>query len=120
MASTRSTTSQRRAQRDALPDTPRAALTALALRGARIQIAVCAAATGTLAGWADSTDGFAQTVGDELLRRLDGGSDTPELVAHVTAAASSHLRDLTTLPRTAADHFDARLGRAPTNQRRTR
>jgi hypothetical protein len=98
MASTRSTTSQRRAQRAAPSDTPRAALTELALRSARIQIAACAAVRGT-------ADRFAQTVGDELLRRLDGGTESPEL---------------TTLPRGAADHFDARLGRAQTNHRRTR
>jgi hypothetical protein len=120
MASTRSTTSERRTQRRAHPDTSRAALAALAMRTARIQIAACTAAAGTVAGWAESADRFAQAVGDELLRRVDGETDSPELVAQLTAATSSHLRELTTLPRTAADTFDARLGRAPVNHGRTR
>ena len=120
MASTRSTTTERRTQRAAQADTSRAALAALALHGARIQIAACTAAAETVAGWAESADRFAQTVGDELLRRVDGETDSPQLVAQLTAATSSHLRELTTLPRTAADNFDARLGRAPVNHRRTR
>jgi hypothetical protein len=112
MASTRSTTRQRRAQRPE-PETPRSALLALARRGARIQIAACAAAATTLARWAEAADHYAQTVGDEVLRRVDGETDSPELIRRLTAATSSHLRDLSTLPRTATDHFDARLARVP-------
>jgi hypothetical protein len=118
MASTRSNTSrQRRALREAPSETPKAALTALAQRGARIQIAAGTAAAKTVADWAQATDRFAQTVGDELIRRVDGESDSPELAARLTAATSSHLRELAALPRTASDHFDARLGRAPIDQR---
>ena len=65
-----------------------------------------------VAGWAQAADRYAQTVGKELLRRVDGESDSPELVARLTAATSSHLRELATLPRMATDHFDARLARA--------
>lgn len=113
MASTRSTTRQRRAQRPEPPETPRSALIALARRGARIQIAACAAAATTLARWAEAADHYAQTVGDEVLRRVDGETDSPELMRRLTAATGSHLRDLSTLPRTATDHFDARLVRVP-------
>jgi hypothetical protein len=120
MASTRTSTSrQRRASREVPTDTPRAALTALAQRGAHIQIAAGTAAAKTVADWAQAADRFAQTVGDELIRRLDGESDSPELVARLTAATSSHLRELSALPRTASDHFDARLGRAPTDNGRS-
>jgi hypothetical protein len=121
MASTRSsTTRQRRAASDAPTETPKQALTTLARGGAHIQIAAWTAATKTVAGWAYAADSFAQTIGDELLRRVDGESDSPELVARLTAATSVHLRELATLPRAASDHFDARLGLAPVTTRRTR
>jgi hypothetical protein len=120
MASTRSsTTKRRRAAGEAATETPKQALTALARGGAHIQIAAWTAAAKTVAGWAYAADSFAQTVGDELLRRVDGESDSPELVARLTAATSSHLRELATLPRAASDHFDARLGRAPSTNGRT-
>jgi hypothetical protein len=68
-----------------------------------------------LNGWAQAADRFAQTVGDELLRRVDGETDSAELIARVTAATNSHLRELSALPRAAADHFDTRLARVPTD-----
>jgi hypothetical protein len=121
MASTRSsTTKQRPVAPEAPTETPKAALTALARRGAHIQIAASTAAAKTVADWAYAADRFAQTIGDELLRRVDGESDSPELVARLTAATSSHLRELAMLPRTASDHFDARLGHAPFEQRSSR
>jgi len=80
-----------------------------------MQIAGCAAAAMSFAGWAQSLDRFAQSVGDELLRRVDGETDSAELVAHVSRAANSHLRELSTLPRIATDHFDARIARVPIN-----
>jgi hypothetical protein len=121
MASTRSsTTTQRDTARQVSTDTPKAALITLAQRGARIQIAGGTAAAKTLTGWAEAVDRLAQTVGDELLRRIDGKSDSPELAACLATAASSHLRELAALPRTAADSFDARLGRAPSTARRSR
>jgi hypothetical protein len=116
MASTRSST-QSRTQRAEPKETPRAALIALARRGARIQIAASTAAAKAVAGWAEAADRFAQTVGDEVLRRVDGKSDSPELIRRLTAATSAHLRDLSTLPRTATDHFDAQLARVPTTRR---
>lgn len=121
MASTRSsTTRQRDTARKVSPETPKAALTTLARRGARIQIAGCTAAAKTFTGWAEAVDRLAQTVGVELLRRIDGKSDSPELVACLTTATTSHFRELAALPRTAANHFDARLGRAPSTARRSR
>jgi hypothetical protein len=117
MASTRSSTAtqRRRSAGKASTETPKTALVALARHSARIQIAAGTAAATTLTGWAQATDRFAQTVGDELQRRVDGESDSAELVARLTTATSSHFRDLAALPRAAADHFDARLGRAPTD-----
>jgi hypothetical protein len=110
MASTRST---QRKQPASAAESPRDALTALGRRVARMQIAGCAAAATSFAGWAQAADRLAQAVGDELLRRVDGESDSAELLAQISRAASSHLRDLSALPRTATDHFDARLARVP-------
>jgi hypothetical protein len=80
-----------------------------------MQIAGVAAVATSLAGWAHAVDRFAQVVGDELLRRVDGETDSAELVACLSRATSSHLRELSTLPRAATDQFDARLARVPNN-----
>jgi hypothetical protein len=108
MASTRST--QRR-QPVSSAQSPRDALAALVRRAARMQIAGCAAAAMSFAGWAQAFDRFAQAAGDELLRRVDGETNSAELVARLSRATTSHLRELSTLPRTATDHFEARLAR---------
>ena len=94
-------------------ETPSDALVALARQTARIQIAALSAAGNAIGGWARAADRFAQTVGDELLRRIDGESDSRELIVRVASATNVHLRELTALPSAATDHFDTRLGRAP-------
>jgi hypothetical protein len=76
-----------------------------------MQIAGCAAAAMSFARWAQAVDRFAQVVSDELLRRVDGETNSAELVVRLSRATSSHLRELSALPRTATDHFDARLAR---------
>lgn len=111
MASTRSKAATRGEGRSAPADTPKQAFLALVREGARIQIAACTAATKTLTEWAKTADRLAQAVGDELLRRVDGETDSAELVARLTTASGTHLRELTALPRAAADHFDTRLAR---------
>src|SRR5947199_7093497 len=115
MASTRTNATTPRAARSATAETPTTALLTLVRRGARIQIAACTTAAKTLTDWAQSADRLAQAVGDELLRRVNGETDSAELAARVTAASSAHLRELTALPRAAADHFDTRLTRVPTD-----
>jgi hypothetical protein len=113
MASTRSSPKTRRAARGAPSDTPKQAMVALARHGARIQIAACSTAAKTLTEFAQTTDRFAQAVGDDLLRRVDGESDSAAVIARVRAASRVHLRELKALPRAAADHFDTRLRRVP-------
>lgn len=109
MASTRSTQRTQRRRPASSADAPRDALAALARRVARMQIAGGAAAVTSFAGWALAVDRFAQAVGDELLRRVEGETDSAELVVRLSSATSSHLHELSALPRTAADHFQARL-----------
>ena len=107
MASNRSAAQHTSAQ------TPRDALVALARHTTRIQIAALSAAGTAIGGWARAADRFAQTVGDELFHRIDGESDSRELIVRVASATSVHLRELTTLPGAAADHFNTRLARVP-------
>jgi hypothetical protein len=113
MAPTRSTAPRRRAARTDAAETPKQALAALARRTARMQIAACTAAARAFVTWTQSADRYAQAVGDELLRRVDGDADSTELIVRISAATGTHLRELTALPRAAADQFDARLERAP-------
>jgi hypothetical protein len=117
MASTRSNATSnaktRSAARSMPVRTPKQAFFALLREGARIEIAAGTAAANTLTDWALTTDRFAQAVGDELLRRVNGESKSGELVARITTASSTHLRELSALPRSAVDHFDMRLARMP-------
>jgi hypothetical protein len=115
MASTRTA---RTTQDTQTADVPKDAVVALARGAARVQVAACVMAATSFAGWAQAADRFAQRVGGELLRRVDGETDSATLLARLAHAASSHLRELTELPRTAADHFDAQLApRATANER---
>ena len=111
MVSTRPIRSTERVQSATPADSPVDAFVALARSAARIQIAACAAAAKSFAGWAQAADRLAQVLGDELLRRVDGESDSAELVARITRATGAHLRELSALPRVATDQFDARLAR---------
>ena len=115
MASTRSKTDTQGAANAAATDAPRHVLTALARQAIRIQIAACTAAAASFAGWAQEAERFTQVLGDDLIRRVDGESDSAELVARLATATSSHLRELSALPRRATDHFEARLARVPTD-----
>ena len=78
-----------------------------------MQIAGCAAAAMSFAEWAQAVDRFAQAAADELLRRVDGETDSADLVARLSHATSSHLHELCALPQAATEHFDARLARVP-------
>ena len=120
MASTRTSSKKRRASRTAAPQTPKQELTALARRVARVEIAAGTTAANTVAQWAQTTDRFAQVVADAMLRRVDGETGSAEMVSRVTAASSVHLRELSALPRAAADHFETRLVRASIDHKEAR
>jgi len=120
MASTRSNATTARRSSSASAETPTTPFLTLVRRGARLHIAACTTAAWTFTRWAHSADRLAQSVGDELLRRVDRELSSAELAARVTAASSTHLRELTALPRAAADHFDARLNRASFDSKEAR
>jgi hypothetical protein len=116
MASNRSTAATRSPTQLASAETPRDAVVALARHTTQVQIAAVSAAGNAIAGWARAADRFAQTIGDELLRRVDRDTDSRELIVGVASAAHVHLHELTTLPSAAAHHFDTRLARVSINQ----
>ena len=101
------------AQPVAAAETPKHALAIVARHGARIEIAALSATTKAVAGWAHAAHQLVQAIGDEVLRRVEGESDSAELIVRVAAATNVHLRELAALPSAAADHFDTRLSRAP-------
>jgi hypothetical protein len=115
MASNRPNLTSRSAAQPPPGETPRDALVAVARDGARIQIAALSAAGKAVAVWTQAADRLSQTVGDELLRRVEGETDSRELIVRVVSATNVHLRELTGLPSAVADHFDARLSRASIN-----
>src|SRR3954447_14591645 len=102
MASTRSNRTTRRTARSVPAETPTTAFVALVRRGARIQIAACTTAAKAFTQWTQSANRLTQAVGDELLRRVNGEADSAQLAARVTAAGSTHLRELTAPPTPAA------------------
>jgi hypothetical protein len=120
MASTRSRRPARRSAPAPPTGTPSATFRAFLQQGARVPIAAATTTATTLRGWAETTDWFTQTVADELLRRVDGESDSAELAARITAAGSTHLRELVALPRAAVNTFDSRIARASTNHKEVR
>lgn len=78
-----------------------------------MQIAACSAAAKSVAAWALAADRLTQSVADELVRRVDGETDSAEVAAHLTKAITAHLHELSLVPRAAADNFDARFVRVP-------
>jgi hypothetical protein len=115
MASNRATATRSVSKR-ASAETPKDALVALARHTARIQIAALTATGTAIAGWAQAANRLAQAVGDELLRRVDCETDSGELIVRVASATNVHLRELTTLPSAAADHFNTRLSRVSSDK----
>ena len=100
--------------------TAESSLTVRARRAAHVHIAAVSAASTALARWASAADRLAQGVGEELVRRVGGEIDSPELVDRLAAAGSRHRRELAALPREAFEHLDASLALAPASKRSTR
>ena len=81
------------------------------IHAARIQLASITAAGRFFAGWAQAADRYAQTVSDELLGRVQGETDSSQLLGRLAAATGTHLREVTALPSGAVRHFDSELAR---------
>jgi hypothetical protein len=109
MASTRSNRTLSSAAQPAV--TPSEAVTTIVRESARIQLAAFSAVGKGLADWAGATERLTHALGDELLRRLDGESDSRELIVAAATATTAHLYDLAALACAVATHFDVRLSR---------
>ena len=120
MASTRFKAATRDAASAATDNTPSQALKTLTRHAARAQIASFSAVTIAMTGWATAVGRLAQTIGDELLQRIDGDTSSHEFATGVVSAASTHLRELTTLPRTAGTTSTSASRANRSTTRRTR
>lgn len=79
------------------------------VEAARTQLAAVTAATTFWAGWAEVADSYAKSVSDELakLEREDG--DAGDLLGRITDLTREYVRNLTELPTTSVQHFNAQL-----------
>lgn len=79
------------------------------VEAARTQLAAVTAATTFWAGWAEMADSYAKSVSDELakLEREDG--DAGDLLGRITDLTREYVRNLTELPTTSVQHFNAQL-----------
>ena len=89
----------------------------LLAHGARIQLASITAASKFFAGWAQSADRYLQAISTELVGRLHGETASGELVGRLAAVSNQHLRDVTTLPKAAVNHFNKELAQAQPRKR---
>ncbi len=108
------------ADRDESPRSSADAIRQLAVHAARIQLASLTATSRFLAGWAQSADRYAQTLSDELLGRARGATAPGELVPRLADATSAHLRELSSLPSLAVDHFNQQVTHAEREPERGR
>jgi hypothetical protein len=92
----------------------------LITHGARIQLASITAASKFFAGWAESADRYLQAISSELLGRLHGETGSSELVGRLATVSNEHLREVTTLPKAAVNHFNKELAQTPTPRKRAR
>src|SRR5262249_882362 len=92
----------------------------LVAHAARIQLASLTAASKFLSDWAQAADRYAQAISDELLGRIRGETESGELLRRLAPASSQHLRELTTLPNHAVNHFNKELAKKPKPRKRTR
>ena len=90
----------------------------LVAHAARIQLASLTAASKFVVGWTQAVDRYAQAISDELLGRIRGETASGELVGRLASASSRHLREVTTLPNDAVNHFNKELTRKPRKRMR--
>jgi hypothetical protein len=83
----------------------------LFVHATRIQLAAITAASRFVAGWAQSADRYAQAVSGELLGRVHGEVASSALVGRLAEATGAHLREVTTLPGVAVDHFNDQISK---------
>lgn len=79
------------------------------VEAARTQLAAVTAATTFWAGWAEMARTYAQNVSDELAKLDQEDGDAGDLLGRISDLTREYLRNLTELPTTSVQHFNAQL-----------
>jgi hypothetical protein len=90
----------------------------LMVEAARTQMAAVSAGIKFWAAWIDSADRYARAVGGELARLEDGNAPTGDLAARLADHSRVYLREMTSLPAIAAQHFNGELEKIGRPKRR--
>jgi len=72
-------------------------------------LAAVTAATTFWAGWAEMADSYAKSVSDELVKLEREDGDAGDLLGRITDLTREYVRNLTELPTTSVQHFNAQL-----------
>jgi hypothetical protein len=80
-------------------------LRTIMLEVARTQLAAVTAALRFWGGWVESANRYTQKISVELARVSEGTDDSEKFVGRLTDSSREYLREMTTLPNLAVDHF---------------
>jgi hypothetical protein len=91
---------------------------ALVVEAARTQLAAVTAATKFWSGWVQAADKFAVGISNELARLEEPDATDGDTVGRLTDLTRAYLRELTTLPTLAVNHFNTELEKVGQPRRR--
>jgi hypothetical protein len=80
-------------------------LRGIMLEVARTQLAAVTAALKFWGGWVESANRYTQKISTELARVNQVTDDSEKFVGRLTDSSREYLREMTTLPNLAVDHF---------------
>ena len=90
----------------------------LVVEAARTQLAAVSAGIKFWGAWIESADRYTRAVGAELARLEDENEPTGDLAARLADHTRSYLREMTTLPTVAVQHFNGELEKIGRPKRR--
>lgn len=90
----------------------------LVVEAARTQLAAVSAGIRFWAAWIESADRYTRAVGAELARLEDATEPTGDLTARLADHTRTYLREMTTLPGIAVQHFNGELEKIGRPKRR--
>jgi hypothetical protein len=79
------------------------------VESARTQLAAVAAAIKFWAGWVESADRYTHAIADELAKMEREEGESGDLVARLSDLTREYVRNMTTLPAVAVQHFSEQL-----------
>jgi hypothetical protein len=90
----------------------------LVVEAARTQLAAVSAGIRFWAAWVESADRYTKAIGAELARLEDETEETGDLTARLADHTRAYLREMTTLPTVAVQHFNGELEKIGRPKRR--